>query len=68
MFNILLRSGSDLGIFEILDQKSVGGAICIENMTFLGAAATNLDYTGSISYVLEFFSAIFGKSNLCTNF
>ena len=63
-----LTSGPDLGIFEILDQKCVGYAICIEDMTHLGAAATNLDHTGSISYVLELFSAIFGKFNFCTNF
>ena len=49
-------------------KKCVGYAICIEDTTQLGAAAANLDHTGSISYVLELFSAIFGKSNLCTNF
>ena len=57
-----LRSGSDPGIFEILNKKCHGRDF-YPDMTHLGAAATNLDHTGSISYVLELFSAIFGKSN-----
>ena len=49
-------------------QKYVGYAICIEDTAPLGVGHTILDYTGSISYVLELFSAIFGKFNLGTNF
>ena len=63
-----LRSGSDPGIFEILNQKNVTVAIFIEDMTQLGVGAATFDHTGSISYVLEMFSEIFGKFNLCVIF
>ena len=66
IFNIL---GSQIwGFSRFWTQKCVGGAICIEDMTHLGAGAAIFDHTGSISYALEMFSEIFGKSNLCTNF
>ena len=63
-----LRSGSDLGIFEILDQKNVTTAICIRDMTHLGVAGIFFDHTGSIRYALEMFSEFLGENVFCTNF
>ena len=54
--------------WETLSTQYVGYTIFIADTTQLGVGHTILDYTGSISYVLELFSAIFGKFNLCTNF
>ena len=72
IFNILGPKMSDpgqiWGFSRFWTKKCVGYAICIEDTTQLGVGHTILDHTGSISYVLEMFSEIFGKSNLCTNF
>ena len=56
------------GFSSFWTKKCVGYAICIEDTAQLRVGHTILDHTGSISYVLEMFSEIFGKFNFCTNF
>ena len=63
-----LRSGSDPGIFELLNQKKCHGRDFYRGYDPVRVGAATFEPTGSISYVLELFSAIFGKSNLCTKF
>ena len=56
------------GFSRFWTKKYVGYAICIADTIHLGVGHTILDHTGSISYVLEMFSVIFGKFNGWTIF